>query len=105
MKSQILLILSIIASTFSRPTPEKRFDLLAETHCDQWKPNHPGFLKACVRDALDTTKGVYLNLVRTTPLPNGELFTETLDRPGHGDIYLSTASSTSVTIEIETNAE
>lgn len=81
------LLLAFLILSCALPITKKKVDLLAETHCNQYGPGHPGFTKACLRNAIDSTKGVYLNLVRITETPLGDIITEALDRPGHGNIY------------------
>lgn len=56
----------------------------------------------CIEDAIFSTKGMYLNLVRTYETPNGPL-TFPIDRPNnHGPIYLETTAE-SQTVEASSN--
>lgn len=93
MKLSFLLI--IIGISVITAKPVAKFDLAVETHCTFTFGNVQKLKTFCIQEALDQTKGMYLNLVRTSPQADGTTSREIIDRPStHGNIYEESTAPT-----------
>lgn len=102
----LLLTLLLVCGVYSRPlsksTPTTPED------CDFYFGNTERLRISCILNAMEETKGMYMNLVRTLYTPEGPV-TFPLDRPNnHGDIYESPAKTITITtpqgpLTVETN--